>query len=201
MSLPLFLLIVTRPQKGDPLLPGFLDASGYGGTTRIPLGGGYWCDVKNSLSVAEKAFVDDCMGAKQKVDVAGQRQFAELDISASRREMVIQSLVDWNVDDPDGTVWPLDAGAKFAGRGNANPYPPGCPRRQSVERLPGPVFDVIWAKCDELDAPRSGREAADFPVPAERGDQDGDGRAAGPAAVPDGTGTVEGTGAEAGYAA
>lgn len=181
-------------------MPGFLDASGYGGTTRIDLGGGYWCDVKNSLSVAEKAHVDECMGSRQKVDVGGQRQFAELDIGASRREMVVQSLVEWNLDDEDGTVWPLDAGGKFAGR-RGNQYPPGCPRRLSVERLPGPVFDQVWGVCDGLDSPRQGREAADFPGQAERGDPDGDGGAAGPAEVPDRAGVLEGAGDPAGYPA
>lgn len=184
-------------------MPGFLQASGYDGTEKIDLGNGYWAEVKRCLSAEEMAFVENTMGAgRQRIDVSnGGRQFAELDIRSSWTEMVVQSLASWNVDDPDGTVWPLDAGGKFSGRGGENPYPPGCPRRVSVARLPDPVFKVIWAKCDELNAPRTGREAADFPGQDERGDQDGDTGASDPAAVPDGAGVLEGTGAEAGDAA
>lgn len=175
-------------------MPGFLDATGYGGTTKIELGGGYWAEVKNCLSTAEKEWVDNLLGGKQKVDVSVQRQYADLDIGGSRTEMVVQSLVAWNIDDPDGTVWPLDAGGKFAGRDGQNPYPPNCPRRQSVARLPAPVKDQIWAKCDELDNPRQGREAADFPDPDVGGDPDGDAGAASAPPVPDGTGDVEAAG-------
>lgn len=178
-------------------MPGFLEDTGYGGTTKVDLGGGYWAEVKNCLSTAEKEWVDALLGGKQKVDVGGQRQFAELDIAGSRTEMVVQSLVEWNITEEDGrTTWPLDAGGKFAGRGDQNPYPPGCPRRQSIARLPAPTRDQIWAKCDELDNPRQGREAADFPVPDVSGDQDGDAGSAGTSPVPDGAGDVEAAGAD-----
>ena len=181
-------------------MPGFLQASGYDGTEKIDLGEGYWAEVKKCLSAEEMAFVENTMGAgKQRIDVSnGGRQFAELDIRSSWNEMVVQSLAGWNVDDPDGTVWPLGAGGKFAGRGGENPYPPGCPRRLSVARLPDPVFKQIWAKCDELNSPRTGREAADFPDPDELGDQDGDTGATGPGAVPGGEGAMEGPRADQG---
>lgn len=170
-------------------MPGFLQASGYDGTEKIDLGNGYWAEVKRCLSAEEMAFVENTMGAgKQRIDVSnGGRQFAELDIRASWTEMVVQSLAGWNLDEDDGrTTWPLDAGGRFAGRGGENPYPPGCPRRLSVARLPDPVFKQIWAKCDELNSPRQGREAAGFPGEDERGDPDGDGGAAGPGPVPGG---------------
>lgn len=174
-------------------MPGFLQASGYDGTEKIPLGNGYWAEVKKCLSAEEMTFVENVMGAgRQKIDVSnGGRQFAELDLRASWTEMVVQSLVAWNIDDPDGTPWSLDAGGKFAGRGGENPYPPNCPRRHSIARLPDPTFKAIWQKCDELNSPRSGREAADFPEPDERGDQDGDAGAAGPGPVPGGEGAVD----------
>lgn len=190
LAIALYRLLTAKRRS----MPGFLDDTGYGGTTKVDLGKGYWAEVKNCLSTAEKEWVDNLLGGKQKVDVGPQRQFAELDIGGSRIEMVVQSLVDWNITDPDGTVWPLDAGGKFAGRGNENPYPPGCPRRLSVARLPSPARDQIWAKCDELDNPRQGREAADFPGPDVVGDQDGNAGTAGAAPVPDGAGAVEAAG-------
>jgi hypothetical protein len=170
-------------------MPGFLEESGYDGEDEIDLGRGYWARVKRCLSAEEMAYVQEAMGAgKQKVDVSnGGRQFAELNISASWHEMVVQSLISWNITESDGhTIWPLDAGGKFAGRDSQNPYPPNCPRRQSVRRLPDPTFKQIWERCDQLNSPKRGAEAASFPESDERGDQDGDGGTAGPAAVPDG---------------
>jgi hypothetical protein len=182
-------------------MPGFLEASGYTGTETIDLGNGYHAEVKKCLSAAEMTYVENTLGAgKQKIDVSnGGRQFAELDLRASWTEMVVQSLVSWNLDEDDGhTPWPLDAGGKFAGRGGENPYPPGCPRRQSVARLPDPVFKVIWQKCDELNSPKRGAEAASFPEQDERGDPDGDTGAAGPAAVPDRAGVLAAAGVDEG---
>lgn len=174
-------------------MPGFLEASGYDGTKKIDLGNGYWAEVKNCLTATEMAFVENTMGAgKQRIDVSnGGRQFAELDIRSSWTEMVVQSLVSWNIDETDGeTLWPLGAGEKFAGRGGENPYPPGCPRRLSVARLPDPVFKAIWQECDTLNSPRTGAEAASFPEQDVSGDPDGDGGASGPGPVPGGAGAM-----------
>lgn len=168
---------------------GFLSA--YEGEEEINLGRGYWVKVKKCLSTHEMEFVDAAMGSgRQKVDVSnGGRQFAELDIRASWFELVVQSLVEWNLEDDGKTIWPLDAGSHPVKPGD-NPYPRGCPRRRSVNRLPDLVFKRIWAKCDELNSPQKGPEAASFPEQDELGDQDGDSGAAGPGTVPDGTGTV-----------
>lgn len=154
-------------------MPGFLEASGYDGTTRIDLGNGYFAEVKNCLSSAEKNRVDDLLGGKQRIDVGAQRTYADLNFSASRDEMVILSLTDWNLDDPDGTVWML--GEPTPGK---DPFPANHPRRLNVGRLPAPVRDAIWAKCDELNAPRTGQDAAQFPGEGVGGTEDGDGTAA-----------------------
>ena len=172
-------------------MPGFLEASGYEGTQRIDLGNGYWADVKKCLTTEEKARVDDLLGGKQQVDVAGQRQYASMDYTASRREMVIQSLVAWNLTDPDGSTWLLLPESRPTGK----PYPAGSLRRLSVGRLPAPVFEQIFAVCDELNSPRKGADAVTFPDGPVGGDPDGDGGAGDPAAVPDGTGTVAAAGA------
>lgn len=169
---------------------GFLAA--YEGTERIDLGRGFWADVKKCLSTAEMGHVEATMGSgRQKVDVSnGGRQFAELDIRASWLELVVQSLVEWNLtEDDDRTVWPLDAGSHPVKPGD-NPYPRGCPRRRSVNRLPDPVFKQIWKVCDELNSPQQGAEAASFPEQDELGDPDGDAGASDPGAVPDRTGAV-----------
>lgn len=169
-------------------MPGFLSASGYEGDETIDLGNGYWVKVKRCLSAAEMTRVENTMGAgRQRIDVSGGgRQFTELDIRGSWTEMVVESLVAWNIDDEDGTVWSLEP--------EKGPYSPGCVRRQSVARLPDPVFKLIWQRCDELNAPRKGPEAASFPEQAVGGDPDGDAGAAGPVEVPDGTGVLEAAG-------
>jgi hypothetical protein len=176
-------------------LPGFLEAAGYDGTEKIILFPGYWAEVKRCLTAQEKALVDDLLGGRQRVDVAGKRQYAELNYTASRTEMVVWSLVDWNID-TDGQVWPLD-GVTNRATGKTE-YPPGCLRRQSLARLPGPVFDMIWRRCDELNTPPTGEEAATFPDPADGSDPDGDTGPAGPPAVPDGTSVLAGPGPDPG---
>ncbi len=177
-------------------MPGFLDDTGYGGTTRIDLGRGYWAEVKNCLDAEENGYVADLLGGKQQIDTGGQRQFASMDFTSSRRERVVQSLVAWNITDPGGETWPLLPASRPAGK----PYPAGSLRRLSVARLPSPVFEQIHQVCDELNAPRKGADAVSFPDGPVGGDPDGNPGAAGPGPVPDGEGVLEGTGADEGSA-
>jgi hypothetical protein len=148
-------------------MSGFLSA--YEGTERIDLGSGYWADVKLCLSTEEYGAVEGQMGGgKQRVEL-GARQFMQMDIRGARVEMVVRSLVDWNLDDPDGTVWDLTAEKN---------------RRANVNRLPAPVFDQIWKKCDELNGKRTPAETATFPDPADGSDPVGAGLPGGTAVVP-----------------
>jgi len=159
-------------------MPGFLSASGYEGTHVIDLGDvapGYTIEVKRYLSEAEAGFVETAMmGGKQRVEMNANRQFSDIDTRAGRVELVVQSLGSWNLDDPDGTVWPLDSGIDTAPKPGVNPYPPGCPRRRSVARLPSPLFDLVWEQCNKLNEPRKGADAAQFPDPAVGGGPDGE---------------------------
>lgn len=178
-------------------MPGFLEVSGYDGTTKIDLGNGYWAEVKNCLTNKEASLVEAALIGNHRLGDDGQA--ADLNSRANRTEMVVQSLVAWNIDDADGTVWSLEPGQSRQGApAPKNPYLPGGPRRQSVARLPEPVFEQIWQQCDKMNSPRKGPEAASFPEQDERGDQDGDTGTAGPGPVPDGTGVLEAAGADAG---
>ena len=170
-AISLFLLTSLKGSR----MPGFLADFEYDGTTTIDLGKGYWVKVKNCLSEEEYGFVNNLLGGKQRIDVAGQKQYAEMDYTASRQEMLVMSIVDWNITDPSGEVWPLLPEERQPGK----PFPAGSLRRVSVGRLPSSVSSVIWAKCDELNAPRSSDEAAQFPDPAVSGDTDGDAGASG----------------------
>jgi len=167
-------------------LPGFLEDLGYDGTTRIDLGKGYWADVKNCLTADEKRHVDDLLGAKQQIDIQGQRQFAEMDFTGMQQEMVACSLVAWNITDPDGSTWLLTPERAP----NGKPYPENAPRRMSVRRLPAPVFAQVYDVCNKLNAPRTADEAAQFPDEGVGGDPDGDTGAGELPAVPEGEGAV-----------
>ena len=161
-------------------MPGFLDDLGYGGTTKIDLGKDYWVEVKNCLTEEEIGFVNDLLGGKQRVDVGGQRQFAEMNVTASRTETLVMAIVDWNVSDPDGTVWPLLPAERKPGQ----PFPANSARRFSVARLPAAVSTLIYERVDALNALRTGQEAASFPDEPELGDPDGGEGAGDPAEVP-----------------
>lgn len=115
---------------------------------------------------------------KTRVEMGSAKQYADVDTRAGRVEMVVQSLTAWNLDDDDGTGWPLDSGIDTPPRPGVNPYPPGCPRRKSVARLPSPLFDLIWAECDRLNGPRKGAEAAGFREEPGDSGPDGDAGAA-----------------------
>jgi len=167
-------------------MPGFLEDLGYDGTTRIDLGKGYWFEVKNCLTADEKRHVDDLLGAKQRIDVQGGAQFAEMDFTAMQQEMVVCSLVAWNLTDPDGSVWMLTPERPP----NGKPYPENAPRRMSVRRLPAPVFARIYEVCDKLNAPRPPDEAARFPEQTVSGSPDGDAGTGDPSGDPEGEGTV-----------
>lgn len=164
-------------QKG-PELPGFLSTAGYEGTHQIDLDDiapGYWVKVKRYLSEAEAGYVEAAMmGGKQRVEMNANRQFSDIDTRAGRVELVVQSLHSWNIDEEDGvTVWPLDSGIDTPPKPGVNPYPPVCPRRKSVARLPSPLFDLVWAECDKLNEPRKAAEAAQFPGEPVGSDPDG----------------------------
>lgn len=166
------------------------------GTERIELGNGFWVDVKKCLTHEEKQFAQAKLGAgRQSVDMGGRR-FAEVDPNGFETELIVQSLVDWNLTDKDGLL-PLDAGARFAGRGNENPWPPGCPRRVSVARLPGWATTLIYNRCNELNGTDS-KEAATFPDRLGEGGEGRDGGAAGTAVVPDPGGVLGAPGGDEG---
>lgn len=158
-------------------MPGFLAA--YEGTEHIDLGNGWWVKVKKCLSSTELGWAQSAMGAdKQRVEGNGN-QFADLNVQAFQRELIVQSLDSWNLTDAGDVPLPLDSGITTPPRPGQNPYPPNCPRRVSVGRLPAPVFAQVYDVCNEANGTRDPAEAARFPDPAVGGGPDGDGAPAG----------------------
>lgn len=136
---------------------GFL--SHYSGAQRIELGDGYWVDVKKCLTVAEKQRAESALTSNPVVDMNGNGT-AKVDMPGFHNEMMCASIVAWNLDDDDGTVWPLA---------------PDRTKRANIARLPAPVFDVIWRVINELNGPQPKDERVRFPVNGVGGDPDGDG--------------------------
>jgi hypothetical protein len=138
-------------------LPGFL--SEYEGTERVELGGGYWVDIKRCLSRAEYQRVQDLLGAgKQTINMSGTR-LMQMDVGGSQEEMLFQSITDWNLDDENGVKWPLS---------------PEKDKRANIRRMPASAFNDVFAACDELNGPRAGKEAAQFPEGPVDGAADGE---------------------------
>lgn len=161
-------------------MAGFLSA--YDGIERIEFGRDYWADVKRCLSHAEQQRAQAKMGAgRQSVDMTG-RQFATIDMNAFETEMIVLSLVAWNLDDEDGKPWPLE---------------PESARRASVARLPASVASQIFQVVNALNGPMENREAATFPGPGVGGDQSGVGGSAGVGVLPDPQGLLGTAGADA----
>jgi hypothetical protein len=148
-------------------LPGFLDAAGYGGTEKIDLPAGYWIEVRRSLTSPEYEHVQHYLGnGRQPVRIDGPK-VVTIDPAGAMREMLFQSVAAWNLDGPpypDGTIWPLE---------------PDKARRESIAALPNSVLQEVYKACDELNGPREGAEAAQFPEGDVGLPEDGDGPAAG----------------------
>jgi hypothetical protein len=177
-------LICTANSPKRRVMPGFLSA--YEGTTYIDLGDlvpGYWVKVKKSLSSTELGWAQTAMGADRQRLEGNGNQYADLNVKAFQHELIVQSLDSWNLTDADDAPLPLDAG-QTAPRRDQNPYPPGCPRRVSVGRLPAVVFARIYDACNDQMGDRDTAEAATFPDGTERGGLDGDAGPADPSGLP-----------------
>lgn len=144
---------------------GFLSA--YSGVRRVEIGprepdGVYWVDLREHLSQGSKEKGDRAL---QTMHVVNGRPQVTPDVVEYRQQLVLASIADWNLDDDNGQTWPVNM--------------------QSVKRLPGSVFDQLWAVIDETNAPLSTEERRRFPAGGLGGDPDGVGGAAVPVDVLD----------------
>lgn len=160
---------------------GFLSA--YEGIERVELDGGYWIDIKKTLSAAEMQHAEKILAARPTVDPGTGRGEAQIDSAGYRNAMLSNSIVAWNLDEEDGTPWALT--------------PIGAKHR-NIARLPSPVYETVWKKVNTQNARTTTEERAQFPDEAERGPADGDGWTADPDDLPAGTGTVATAGAAPG---
>lgn len=120
---------------------GFLSA--YEGTRRITVGEperGYWIELREVLSQGAKEKAERALSRKISLDGNVESQ---LDTVSYRQEMVLASIVNWNLDDDNGTVWPINM--------------------QSVRRLPGSVYEELWSLVNKLNSADDTEERRRFP--------------------------------------
>lgn len=156
---------------------GFLSA--YSGVKRVDVGGDYWIEVLECLSIMDKHRAEKALASTPKMDLAGNGSM-NLDTVAFRNEMMAASIVNWNLDDDNGQIWALS---------------PDSAKRANIARLPAPVFDQVWQIVDELNGPRGRAEQIRFPEPGAVGDPVGDGGAGEPEDVRTGAAAVAAPGA------
>jgi hypothetical protein len=142
---------------------GFLSA--YSGVRRIELGPrtpdeSYWVDLREHVSQGAKEKGDRAL---QSMHVVNGKPQVTPDVVSFRQELLLASVADWNLDDDNGTIWPLNM--------------------QSIKRLPAAVFDQLWEVVDATNAPLSTEERRRFPAGGVGGDPDGDAGAGEPVDV------------------
>lgn len=121
---------------------GFL--SSYTGTVRVNVGPPdkeYWVDLKKFVTQGGQEAAE---AALAQMTVQNGTAVPTPDVAKYRKLMVLAALEDWNLDDDQGKVMPLNI--------------------QSIQKLPMPVFDALWTQVQKnnSEADRSSEEQLDF---------------------------------------
>lgn len=135
---------------------GFMSA--YDGTFTVQIphpDKAYWVVLKKHLS---HGGTERSTAALQALSMVDGKPVPAPDVFRSQSERVLASVVEWNLDDDNGTVWPVNM--------------------QSVRRLPDAVFTQLHDAIEASNAPRPAAEQARFPGEGVSGDPDGDARPA-----------------------
>lgn len=133
---------------------GFLSA--YEGSRKIVIDEkrGYWVDLRDFVSQGAK---EDAERTLSKVVMKHGEAVPMPDVARYRQLMLVAAIKDWNLDDDNGQVWPIDL--------------------RHVQKLPGNIFDDLWKEVDGVNKDRTPEEERQFPVEDLGGSEDGFGRA------------------------
>lgn len=148
--------------------------SAYEGTETVPIPhpeiDGYWVKLRKSLLRGETRKSAEAL---QEMEIVNGRPMPAPNVRKSQDEKLLASIVAWNIGDtPDSIPWPIDM--------------------KSIDRLPDPIVEMLIAKVEELNRPRTKEEQAQFPAAGNSGDPaSGDAGTAEPVDVPAGAGAVE----------
>lgn len=118
--------------------------SAYTGTVRIKVGrdeDDYWVDLKKYITQGAQ---ESAEAALTKIRLVNGETVADPDVAKYRKLMVLASIEDWNLDDDNNQILPINL--------------------QSVQRLPMPVFDHLWLSVQENNSAnkRGSEEQLDF---------------------------------------
>lgn len=121
---------------------GFLSA--YTGTVRVQVDSEdpkYWVDLKKYITQGAQEAAESAL---TKLRIIDGQTVADPDVAKYRKLMVLASIEDWNLDDDNDQILPINL--------------------QSVQRLPMPVFDKLWLQVQQnnSDSKRSSDEQLDF---------------------------------------
>lgn len=155
---------------------GFLSA--YEGVDRLAIPHpekDYWVDVKRHVT---HGATEKSAAALQGVVLVEGKAKPTPDVFKSQSELVLASVENWNLDDDNGQVWPINM--------------------QSIRRLPEAVFDQIHDAVKESNKPQTAAERRKFPDVDADGDQVRERGTAQPVDVLGGAGAMEAPGVEAG---
>lgn len=147
---------------------GFMSA--YDGTHRVVIphpDKEYWVDLKNHLT---HGATEKSTAALQQLTMVDGKPCPAPDVFKSQAELVLASVVAWNFDDDNGTVWPINM--------------------QNLRRLPDSVFTLLHRAVEVSNAPDGPQERLRFPDEGPVGDSHGLGGAAFPVDVPAGAAAV-----------
>jgi hypothetical protein len=132
---------------------GFLSV--YSGVKRIVVDSerDYWVDILEHVSQGGREAAERSLSAMTFVD---GKTVPNPDVAKFRQLSVLAAVSAWNLDDEDGTIWPLTL--------------------RSIQNLPGVIFDQLWEAVDSMNSPRSSEESQQFRDGDVSSDPHGDGR-------------------------
>lgn len=140
-------------KQGDSM--GFLTA--YEGTYKVVVDEerNYWVELSKHVSQGSK---ESAERALSKVVMTKGEAIPTPDVARYRQLMLLASIKSWNLDDDNGTVWPIDL--------------------KHVQALPAGIFDDLWKAVEGQNKVRTPEEDRQFPVEDLSSGTDGDAGAA-----------------------
>jgi len=150
----------------------------YTGTERIDVAIGYWIEIRTCLTQDDIATANKHLAkVRGVVDENGKMQtVVNPDVGAAQFDRVCASIVDWNLDERDGSIWRLE---------------PDSAKRRNVKRLPDKVFQKLLRRVDELNNDtEDSDDRSDFRGETVWGAENGHPGAADSAEIPGGEETV-----------
>jgi hypothetical protein len=130
---------------------GFLSA--YEGTNKVVVDEerGYWVELAKHVSQGEK---EEAERSLSKIVMVNGEATPTPDVARWKQLMLAASIKEWNLDDDNGAVWPIDL--------------------KHVQMLPSDIFDELWKVVTTANKEKTPQEERQFPAESVGGGADGD---------------------------